>query len=309
MKQSPLERGHNWAGIVSTEKSYSLDPVGTANLSQEESKLIVGVQGGLWTELLGRPARFIEYQTYPRLAAISEVGWTNQEIRNWDDFNNRLTRYHYDRMYQMGISFRVPPPCVLFENGAVKAEAPYSWAVIRYTMDESEPDSFSPLYKGEIFTDKPLKFRFATFFHDELRSIAVKASNIEYKYQQAECIIETSIVLNKTTPVENLCDYKQNTYVRSKEKLRSGDFLTYKFINPVSTTKITVETGIPNIAFYSITDGYVEYSYNGKDFIKGNNFIFGSAVIHPTEPVYAVRIKVTAPNDGPVGAFQDLKID
>ena len=47
MKQSPIERGHNWAGVVTLEKTYSLDPFGTFNISPEQEKLILGVQGGL----------------------------------------------------------------------------------------------------------------------------------------------------------------------------------------------------------------------------------------------------------------------
>lgn len=308
MKQSAEERGHNWAGLVSTEKSYSLDPVGTAELTPEESKLIVGVQGGLWSELLGRPPRFIDYQTYPRLAALAEVGWTNQTLRSWPEFSTRLARYHFERMYQMGIAFRVPPPSVIFEKGSLRAEAPYPWLVIRYTMDESNPTPYSSIFKGEIFTDKPAMFRFATFFRDELVSVVVKASNVDYEYQKPEYEIETSIKINKSTPIENLYDYKQNTYIRSAENLKAGDYFTYKFKQPVSSKKIIIETGIPSISFYPVNDGYIEFSYNGKDFIKGDDLVNGFAVIYPKEAVMAVRIQVTADGEGRNAAFQELRI-
>ncbi|OFY39509.1 MAG: hypothetical protein A2X18_05310 [Bacteroidetes bacterium GWF2_40_14] len=309
MKQSPEERGHNWAGIVSIEKSYSLDPLLSTELTPNEANFIIGVQGGLWTELLARPAKFIDYQTYPRLCAISEVAWTRQELRSWEDFNIRLTKEHFERMNQMGISFRVPPPVATYTNGSVKAEAPFPWAVIRYTMDESNPTPYSPLYKGEIFTDMPLKFRFATFYHDQLRSTVVKVSNIEHEYQKPEYEVVTSISLNRTTPVENLYDYKQNTYVRTAGRLKAGDYFTYMFKQPVSTKRITIETGIPNISFYPVTYGYVEYSFNGTDYIKGDDFINGTSIIYPKQPVVSVRIQVTAPNDANTAAFQDLKID
>ncbi len=309
MKQSDLERGHNWAGIVSVEKSYSLDPVGTASLSESESKLLVGVEGALWTELLQRPARFLDYQTYPRLAAISEVGWTMQSLRNWNDFNERLTKFHYDRMYHMGIAFRITPPEAKYENGAVRVTLPYPWAVVRFTMDESDPTELSPVFRGEVYTDKPLKFRFATFFKDELKSITVKVSNVDYQYQKPEFTIETNLEVGKGTPLTNLSDYKQSTYFRSNRKLQAGDYLTYRFNAPVVTPKITLETGIPNIAFYWVTDGYVEVSYNGTTFVKYKDLKDGSVVIYPKEPVRAVRIVVTAPNDAHVAAFQDLKIE
>lgn len=309
MKQSELERGHNWAGIVSLDKTYSLDPVGTAALNNEQSSLIVGVQGALWTELLGWPDRFIDYQTYPRLAAVAEIGWSPQESRVWEDFNQRLTSNHYDRMSNMGIAFRLPFPEVKFEDGALRVKLPYEWAVVRYTADESEPTKYSPVYKGEIYTDKPLKYRFATFYKDDLKSISVSASNIKPEYQAPETVIETSLEGVKNSTVANITDYKPATYFRSNRKLAAGDYMTYRFKTPVKSNKIIVETGIPNIAFYWITDGYVEYSYDGVNFIKGKTFDRGRAVIVPEKEVLAVRLVVTAPNDAHTAAFQDLKIE
>jgi hexosaminidase len=309
MKQSPIERGHNWAGIVTLEKSYSLDPIGTANLTDDQAHLILGVQGALWTELLGWPPRFIDYQTYPRLAAIAEVGWTQPQYKEWNNFYKRMTRHHFERMYQMGIFFRVPPPVAKYENGAVKAELPYSWAVVRYTTDESEPTSFSPVYKGEIFTDKPHKFRFATFFKDELKSVTISPENAPYIYLKPETRIETSILENNRFPIKNLTDYKYDTYFRSASRVKTGDYLIYQFSEAVKASRITVETGIPNISFYGVTDGYVEFSYDGKNYIKAGYFERGVVVLQPEKPVLAVKIVITAPNDGHILSLQDLRIE
>lgn len=309
MKYTPLERGHNWAGIVSTEKTYSLDPTGTASLNEEEAPLIKGVQGALWTELLGWPAKFLDYQTYPRLTAVAEIGWSPQEIRNWSDFNNRLQRFHFNRMAHMGISFRLPYPEVKYESGALRVTLPYEWAVVRYTSDESEPTMYSPAYKGEIFTDKPEKFRFATFFKDDIKSITVKAANAEYKYLTPEVEITTNLEEGKNNKIINITDYKFDTYFRTTRRLADGDYLTYTFKEPVKSTRITVESGMPNIDFYWINDGYAEYSYDGVNFIKGDQLKRGTATIIPDEPVKAVRIKVTGPNDGYIAAFRDLKIE
>ncbi|OJV22134.1 MAG: hypothetical protein BGO30_10480 [Bacteroidetes bacterium 41-46] len=309
MKYSPIERGHNWAGIVSTEKTYSLDPTGTAALNEEESKLIVGVQGALWTELLGWPAKFLDYQTFPRLAAVAEVGWSLQSIRKWDDFNNRLERGHYNRMANMGISFRLPYPVVNYEDGAIRVKLPYEWAVIRYTSDESEPTALSPVYKGEIFTDKPEKYRFATFYKDDIKSITVTAENGGYRYLSPSVEITTNLEEGKHNKIHNLTDYKSDTYFRTTRRLAAGDYLTYTFAEPVKSSRIIVETGMPVVDFYWITDGYVEYSYDGAEFVKGEEFKRGTATIIPDKPVKAVRIKVTGPNDGYVAGFRDLKIE
>lgn len=309
MKQSEVERGHNWAGIVTLEKTYSLDPTGDKNLPDSLSSLILGVQGGLWTELLNKPVRFIEYQTFPRLAAIAEIGWTNQDLRNWDDFKTRLERKHYSRMYNMGISFRLPPPSITYNDGALRSELPYPWAVVRYTSDETTPDEFSPVFRGEIYTDNPFKYRFATFYKDEIISQAVMVNNVSYDYQKPSVKIESSLTFQTKFPSDNLLDFNFSTYARTTERLKKGDYLTYIFEKPVFTKRISVSTGIPNIDFYGITEGYVEYSYDGKLFIKGNEFTDGISVIFPKEPVSAVRVVVTGESDGFTAVFTDLKID
>ena len=308
MKQSPLERGHNWAGIVTLEKTYSLEPE-QGELTQQQKDLIVGVQGGLWAELLQWPPRFLDYQAFPRMCAIAEVGWTQPENKSFPDFEDRIYRYHYDRMYNMGIAFRIPPPVATYENGALNAQLPFPWAVVRYTADESEPTHLSPAYKDEIYTGNPVKFRFATFYRDDLKSISIKPQNVEYQYLTPETEIETSITENPRFPLSNIKDYKFNTYFRSAGTISAGDYLTYKFKEPIACTRITVETGIPDITFYGITEGYAEYSYDGINYIKAAPMVRGTTVIYPEKPIVTVRIVATAPNDGYILALQDLRIE
>jgi hexosaminidase len=309
MKQSPEERGHNWAGIVSAEKTYSLDPTGSTNLDNDKTKLILGVQGGLWTELLGWPARFIEYQTYPRLAALAEVGWSKQENREWNNFSLRLNKFHFDRLSNMGIAFRVEPPKAVYNDSSITVTTQYPWEVVRFTDDESAPVSHSSVYNGPIKTSNPLKYRFSTFYNSFTNSIPVKVSNVDYVYKTPEVEIETSLSLNQRSPITNITDYKFDTYLRSAAKAKAGDFVIYKFKEPVETSRITVETGIPNINFYWVTEGYVEYSYNGTDFIKGDDLFRGKATIIPNNKIKAVKINITAPNDANTLVLQDLRIE
>ena len=72
MKQNAFERGHTWAWLVDTRRIYSLHPeqLTTDPLKQ---KYVRGVEAALWAELLDRPDRFFEYQSYPRLCALAEV--------------------------------------------------------------------------------------------------------------------------------------------------------------------------------------------------------------------------------------------
>ena len=76
-------------------KAYSLDPYN--ELNEEQRKVIVGVQGNMWTEYV---ATFdhVQHMILPRTAALAEVGWSYGN-QNYDDFARRmhLLRKLYDK--------------------------------------------------------------------------------------------------------------------------------------------------------------------------------------------------------------------
>ena len=86
----------------STRKVYEWDPV-TSQVTPEQEALVKGGQGALWTERVATQDR-VQWMLYPRLAALSEVFWTNASKRNWDDFYRRITDF-YPVMRKMGINF------------------------------------------------------------------------------------------------------------------------------------------------------------------------------------------------------------
>ena len=49
--------------------------------------------------------------------------------------------------------------------------------------------------------------------------------------------------------------------------------------------------------------------FNLKDFIKGDEFVNGTAVIRPTEKVKAVKIVFTGMSDAMITSFQNLRIE
>ncbi|MDD2594262.1 MAG: family 20 glycosylhydrolase [Bacteroidales bacterium] len=308
MKYSPIERGHNWAGIVSLEKMYSFDPIGSFNLSKEQEKLIIGPQAGLWAEMLIFPPHFSEYQLYPRLCILSEIGWTLQDKRDFKDFENRLTLSHYERLYDMGIAFRLPYPTVTYQNNTIDVEAPAPSLVVRYTMDKSEPTINSPVFSGKIITDTPQNFRFATFFATN-KSITVPVPDVEV-YMTPEVKVTTSLKANKYTNTTTLEDWDFGTYFRTADAPVKGDWLMFTFTEPVKCQTIKVNTNIPVTQFWGVTDGHVEYSYDGINFIDAGQFdIHNSVTIeHISAEVKAVRILIDGSGEEKAIAIQDLRI-
>ena len=73
------------------EKVYSFEPV-LEGISEEEAHHVLGLQGNLWTEHVLHDWH-AEMQLYPRVFAISEVGWSLAENKNWPDFERRASEF------------------------------------------------------------------------------------------------------------------------------------------------------------------------------------------------------------------------
>ena len=78
-------------GYTTLKKVYSFEPV-PQELSEKESKHIIGAQGNVWTEYIKTP-EYAEYMSVPRMTALSEVVWSPSESRNWDNFRARLNTF------------------------------------------------------------------------------------------------------------------------------------------------------------------------------------------------------------------------
>ena len=79
-----------FAGTVTIEKVYSFDP--TDGMDALESEHVLGVQGNLWTDVIG-VWRHVEYMLLPRLAALSEVQWCEPSAKDFDRFRKSMDRH------------------------------------------------------------------------------------------------------------------------------------------------------------------------------------------------------------------------
>jgi hexosaminidase len=67
-------------GLLTLEKVYSYEPV-PAELNAKEAQYIKGVQANVWSEFIHSPEK-AEYMSFPRVAALAEVGWTDPKLKN-----------------------------------------------------------------------------------------------------------------------------------------------------------------------------------------------------------------------------------
>ena len=89
-------------GFTTLKKVFEYEPV-PAEISETESRHILGAQGNLWTEYIPVP-RHAEYMSVPRMCALAEVVWSPRGGRSWEDFQKRLDT-HFRRLYGMGVNF------------------------------------------------------------------------------------------------------------------------------------------------------------------------------------------------------------
>ena len=75
-------------GFVPLRKVYGYNPL-PAELGTEFHKYIIGSQGNVWTEYIRYPKK-LEYMIFPRVTALSEVFWSPQDRRTYNDFTRRL---------------------------------------------------------------------------------------------------------------------------------------------------------------------------------------------------------------------------
>jgi hexosaminidase len=75
-------------GYTTVQKVYSYEPI-PKELSEDDSKYVLGAQANVWTEYMRYPSK-VEYMIFPRMSALSEVLWSSKYTRNWPDFEKRM---------------------------------------------------------------------------------------------------------------------------------------------------------------------------------------------------------------------------
>ncbi|MEU1123620.1 beta-N-acetylhexosaminidase [Streptomyces sp. NPDC005899] len=96
-------------GYVRTlEDVYRFEPV-PRGLSEQAAAHVLGTQANVWTEVMQNRAR-VDYQVFPRLAALAEVAWSPLPApgeRDFAGFEHRMAE-HYARLDALGVGYRPP---------------------------------------------------------------------------------------------------------------------------------------------------------------------------------------------------------
>ena len=76
------------ARVLGLRDVYAFDPM-PSHLAADKRHHVLGLQGNVWTEHIRTEDR-VAWMTYPRAAAVAEIGWSQPERRSWEGFQKRM---------------------------------------------------------------------------------------------------------------------------------------------------------------------------------------------------------------------------
>ncbi|HBV14895.1 family 20 glycosylhydrolase [Chryseobacterium carnipullorum] len=169
----PQSEPNAFGGFTPLDKVYSYNPV-PSELNPEQAKYILGVQANLWTEYI-TDFKQVQYMIFPRLMALSEVGWGTADPENYKEFESRVIgqfkildgmKVNYAKSIY-NISGKVVPAN---EGIAYELTVSQDPAGIRYTTDGTEPSLDSQVYQNPVRVKKSMTVKSAYFEDGKLKS-------------------------------------------------------------------------------------------------------------------------------------------
>ena len=158
--------------LIPMEKFYAFEPV-PAQLDAAQRRHILGLQANMWTTD-NRGFAGVEHNTFPRLLAVAETGWTPREKKDYASFLQRLPAWVH-RYEALGVGYARTPFEVIAgatllagpggtpQGGALVTLANPLRYPIRYAIDGVEADMPALEYR------KPLRIKLPA----SLRTVAI----------------------------------------------------------------------------------------------------------------------------------------
>lgn len=153
-------------GFLPLEKVYSYHPK-PDSLTAEQQQHILGVQGNLWTEYIATNNK-LEYMLFPRILALSEIGWSERSQQNYDDFSTKRLPLRLQELEALDLFYRIPEAKISFGTAAggrktVEITSFVNNSTVYYTVDGHKADQTANVYRGPVqlpYSAKPLTLNY-----------------------------------------------------------------------------------------------------------------------------------------------------
>jgi hexosaminidase len=133
-----------WNPTVPWQMVYNYEPL-SKQLTEEEAKYIIGVQGNIWTEKIPTP-QHLEYMVFPRALATAELGWSPGESKDISRFGANMNyQYGFFKMWGLNACLpyidSIPSTVTNHDNYTLSLKYPLNGAQVRYSLNGEMPDS------------------------------------------------------------------------------------------------------------------------------------------------------------------------
>lgn len=261
---------------------YRFEPF-LEGLSPEQQALIMGVQGNLWTEWIPSWDR-VEYLIMPRMLALSEVGWTMPENKDWKKFQKKVID-QLPRLDVMGINYRIPDLVGGYTSNAfigettVAVECPAPLAEIYYTTDGSIPTKNSFPYTKPFTITETTNFIFRTFRPD-----GTKGDMLKMRYMKDTCSPAVQAMVKGVGVKAVWHDYRGNSCKGIESAPVKGEYVVSSVSIP---REVKGDIGLVLTGFLDIPeDGIYTFALHSDD---GSVLTIGDRVVVDNDGAHSPR--------------------
>jgi hexosaminidase len=217
------------------EKIYNYEPVPEGFSAEEEAK-VLGIQANLWSEWIPNFKR-LQYQTFPRMLAVSENAWASKDNKDFEAFNTRVEG-QYARLDELGVYYYIPivkgldKKIAMVESTEIALELAYplEGVDIYYTTDGAIPtkgtnkytapftvrdtvEVKARAYRGDIFNDikktKIEKKAYISALNVEPKEKGLKRFLISGKLKKVEDINPKTVTKYEAVDSVDIADFKE----------------------------------------------------------------------------------------------------
>ena len=159
------ETGLYWAGSCELMDTYLFEPI--------RDKNVKGLQAQVFAETLRGDYKQVERYIFPRIFALAERAWNARPDSaalysghpvTPAEWNAWICKYELKRLQDKNINFHLSQPGIHVERNMATMITSVPHAIIRYTLDGSEPNDKSSVYSTPIHVRKGTIIRAKAFF-------------------------------------------------------------------------------------------------------------------------------------------------